>query len=51
MQLDNCTANEINAVCNLVLYVIFLCDWTMRSKEEKKKSESESITFRIPLNY
>jgi hypothetical protein len=24
------------------------CDWTMRSKEEKKKSESESITFRIP---
>ena len=26
----------------------FFSDWTMRSKEEKKKSESESITFRIP---
>jgi predicted HicB family RNase H-like nuclease len=29
-------------------HLIFLSDWAMKSKEEKKKSESESITFRIP---
>lgn len=28
--------------------ILSLSDWAMKSKEEKKKSESESITFRIP---
>jgi len=35
-------------LCAVQLHLIFLSDWAMKSKEEKKKSESESITFRIP---
>jgi hypothetical protein len=39
VQLNNCTAVSI-------LYIGVKA--TIKSKEEKKKSESESITFRIP---